>query len=268
MDEYSLILQSLLESREKREPCVLATVISTTGSIPRAEGAKMIVYSASRTLGTVGGGKFESLVIAEALQSLKGRAPVLKSYPLHEGDPNSFGAICGGTVTVLLEPQQLREAIVIVGAGHCSRALAAMARDCGLHVTVIDDRRELLSDFPAHRVVSDCPPQVFIANHPWQPDEGLVIVSRNFLIDRDALGAALGKTGLGYIGMIGSRRKVRRVFDDLRGAGVRDDQLADVCAPIGLDIGADAPGEIAVSIMGEILKILRRRTGGHMRDLD
>lgn len=265
MDEYAHLLRALLKAREEREPCILATVVSTTGSIPRAAGAKMLVYTESRTLGTVGGGKFESLVIKDALDSAAGRMPVLKTYPLHEGDTNSFGAICGGSVTVLIEPQQLNEALVIIGAGHCSRAIASLARDCGLHVTVIDDRGELLAGFPAHRVVVESTAHEFISNHPWKKDEALVIVSRNFHIDRDALGAALSKKEIGYIGMIGSSKKVHRVFDDLRAQGAQDDQLARVYAPIGLDIGADSPGEIAVSVIAEVLKILRKREGSHLR---
>lgn len=267
MDEYTVLLQELLEARKQREPCTLATVVETTGSIPRAAGAKMIVYSKTRTLGTVGGGKFESLVIMDAIQAMAEKLPLLKTYPLHEGDVNSFGAICGGTVTVLIEPQQLNEALVIVGGGHCSRAIASTARDCGLHVTVIDDRGELLEDFPAHQIVVDQSPAEFVVGHPWQKDQALVIVSRNFHIDRDALGAALSNTGMGYIGMIGSRKKVKRVFDDLREQGATDEQLNGVYAPIGLDVGADSPGEIAVSVLAEVLKIVRKREGGHLRDV-
>ena len=267
MDEYAELLGAMLQAREAREPCLLATVVATTGSIPRAAGAKMLTYADGRILGTVGGGKFESLVIRDALAALGGKLPVLKNYPLHEADANSFGAICGGTVTVLLEPQQLRAAVIIVGAGHCSRAIATLARDCGLHVTVLDDRGELLSGFPAHRRVSEGSPADFIAQHPWQTDEALVIVSRNFHIDRDALRAALAHPGMGYLGMIGSLKKVRQVFDDLRGEGVSQEQFARVFAPIGLDIGADSPGEIAVSVLAEILKTLRQRDGEHLRDL-
>ena len=266
MDEYTELLTALLKAREERRPCILATVVETTGSIPRAAGAKMLVYNATQTLGTVGGGKFESLVIADAVEAMAGKAPLFKTYPLHEGDVNSFGAICGGTVSVLIEPQQLNEAIVLVGAGHCSRAIASTARDCGLHVTVIDDRTGLLKEFPAHKIVGDCSPDEYVRGHAWQRDEALVIVSRNFHIDRDALGAALGNAGMGYIGMIGSRKKVNRVFDELGQTGVTKAQLESVYAPIGLDMGADSPGEIAVSVIGEVLQVLRGRKGGHLRE--
>jgi xanthine dehydrogenase accessory factor len=267
MDEQTRLLEALLTARNQRRPCVVATVVETTGSIPRAAGAKMLVYDDGQTLGTVGGGKFESLVIEDAKTALREKSPLLKTYPLHEGDVNSFGAICGGSVTVLIEPQQLSEALVLVGAGHCSRAIASTARDCGLHVTVIDDRTELLDGFPAHQVVGNRSPADFIANHAWRSDEALVIVSRNFNIDRDALGAALATSGMGYVGMIGSSKKVNRVFDELKESGVTKEQLKSVFAPIGLDIGADSPGEIAVSVMGEVLKVIRNRGGGHLRDL-
>lgn len=201
-------------------PCALVTVAATAGSVPRQAGTKMLVLGNGRTVGTIGGGKFEALVIEECTGAFRDRAPVLKTYPLHEKSDDSFGAICGGEVTVLIEPQQVREAIFLVGAGHCSRAIANLARLCGLHVTAIDDRPGLLADFPAHKKLSDQSPASFIAGRAWQADEALVIASRNFEIDREALRAAVQHIGVGYLGMIGSRRKVRRVFDELISTGV------------------------------------------------
>ena len=107
--------------------------------------------------------------------------------------------------------------------------------------------------------------RAFISRHDWRNDEALVLVSRNYELDRDALAAALKTNGAGYIGMIGSRRKVLRVFDDLKQKGVSSKQFADIYAPIGLDIGADSPAEIAVSVIAEILKVQRGRKGDHLR---
>jgi xanthine dehydrogenase accessory factor len=262
------LLRELLQARENRVPCALVTVAAVRGSAPRAAGAKMIVYSDGRISGTVGGGKFESLVVEEALGTIREGAPVLSTYPLREDQPGSFGAICGGEVTVLIEPQECPPLLCLVGAGHCSLAIAKVARECGRFVTVIDDRAERLSpeNFPeADRRVTDAPAQQFIAAHPWEPGDALVLVSRSFEIDRDALGAALRKPEIGYIGMIGSRRKVLRVFDELAAAGHSCTDLERVFAPIGLDIGADSPAEIAVSVMAEILKVQRGREGGHLR---
>ena len=229
------LLHELLAAREKREPCVLVTVAATTGSVPREAGAKMIVYADGKISGTIGGGKFESMVVADALGALKERRPLLKTYPLHEGDACSFGAICGGEVTILIEPQMTSEALVLVGAGHCAQAVAKLARDCGWHVTVLDDRPEVLAECASATLrIGDRSPAEFIATHAWQHDEALVIVSRNYEIDSEALYAALQRSGIAYLGMIGSARKVRRVFETLRARGVSEIALARVHAPIGL----------------------------------
>jgi xanthine dehydrogenase accessory factor len=251
-----------------RKAFAVATIAATTGSVPRAAGSKMFVYADGESSGTIGGGKFESLVIADAVAAMRKKKPLLKTYPLREGETDSFGAICGGEVTVFIEPQRTNEALYLIGAGHCSRAIARLASECGLFVTVVDDRGELLTELPpAVERISDSSPANFIASHDWQSDEALVIVSRNHEIDREALRAGVAQTGAGYIGMIGSRRKVRVVFDLLRESGVSKEQLSRVHAPLGLDIGADSPVEIAVSTVAEILSVLRGRTGRQMRGM-
>lgn len=259
------VLRALLDARERRERCALVTVAETRGSVPREAGAKMLVFGDRRLVGTIGGGKFEALVAEEAIAALGGKEPVLKTYPLHESDAESFGAICGGDVTVLIEPQILGEAIYLVGAGHCSRALARIAQDCGWHVTVIDDRADLLADFPAHQRLAKPTAPEFISRREWQPDDALVLISRNHELDREALHAAVRAGGMGYLGMIGSRRKVRQVFDALIKRGLKEEQLQNVFAPIGLDVGAESPAEIAVSVMAEVLAVLRRRDARHLR---
>jgi xanthine dehydrogenase accessory factor len=252
--------------RDARTAFAVVTVAATTGSVPRAPGSKMFVYANGRSSGTIGGGKFESLVIAEAQGAMEQKKPVLKTYPLREGETDSFGAICGGEMTVFIEPQLGGEALYLVGAGHCARAIAKLAAECGLFVTVIDDRSELLTDLPPAVVgISDCAPRDFIASRSWRTDEALVMVSRNHEIDCEALAAAVEQSGAGYIGMIGSRRKVLSVFDRLRARGVPEEKLASVYAPLGLDIGADSPAEIAVSCVAEILAVLRGRKATHLR---
>lgn len=255
-----------VSGNNSRRPFAVVTIAATTGSVPRAAGSKMFVYADGRSSGTIGGGKFESLVIADAVEAMRNKKPLLKTYPLREGEADSFGAICGGEATVFIEPQMTSEAVYLVGAGHCSRAIAKLAAECGLFVTVVEDRRELLADLPSGVVgISDMAPAAFIAAHEWQSDEALVIVSRNHEIDRQALAAAMEQSGIGYIGMIGSRRKVLNVFDDLRGRGISAEKLSRVYAPLGLDIGADSPAEIAVSTIAEVLGVLRGRSGTHLR---
>jgi xanthine dehydrogenase accessory factor len=259
-------LEELAVAKKTRTPCALVTVAATKGSVPRAAGSKMLVYANGNTSGTIGGGKFESLVIEDALKQMRDKKPLLKSYPLHEKSRKSFGAICGGESTVLIEPQILSEAIFLIGGGHCSLAIAKLAVECGLFVTVVDDRAELLSNFPAQvATIADVDPAKFIKRRKWRSDEALIMVSRNYAIDRDALAAALPTHGAGYIGMMGSDRKVKQVFDHLRKKRGAKERLAQVYAPLGLDIGADAPAEIAVSVLAEILAVLRKRSGRNLR---
>src|SRR5712671_1266461 len=120
------------ERGKERTPFAVVTIAATTGSVPRAAGSKMFVYADGRSSGTIGGGKFESLVIADAVAAMGDKKLLLKTYPLHEGETDSFGAICGGEVTVFIEPQRTSEAVYLIGAGHCSRAVARLASECGL----------------------------------------------------------------------------------------------------------------------------------------
>src|SRR4051812_18074682 len=249
-----------------RTSFAVVTIAATSGSVPRAAGSKMFVYADGRCSGTIGGGKFESLVIAEAQEAIQRKRPVLKTYPLREGETDSFGAICGGEMTVFIEPQSTSEALYLIGAGHCARAIAKLAAECGLFVTMLDDRADLLADLPpAVAPISEIAPRDFIASRQWRSDEALVIVSRNHQIDREALAVAVEQAGAGYIGMIGSQRKVRMVFDDMRQRGIPEEKLSRVYAPLGLDIGADSPAEIAVSCVAEILAVLRGRPASHLR---
>ncbi len=225
----------------------------------------MIVFADGNLRGTVGGGKFESLVVSAALQVLDDGVPRLQNFPLREDRPDSFGAICGGEVTIFLEPFPAPRRLILVGAGHCAQAVARLAAECGFHVTALDDREDILGQCTAAVSRQTTPAPEYLAGHRWTKQDALVIVSRHYDIDRMALASALAVGGFGYLGMIGSRRKVLRVFDQLRAEGLAAEALASVHAPLGLDIGADAPAEIAVSIMAEVLQVLNGRPGGSLR---
>lgn len=255
------VLELLADARRNGKPCALATVAEAKGSVPRQAGAKMLVYADGSIAGTVGGGKFESLVITGALECLSQRRPLLKTWPLHEEHPDSFGAICGGEVTVLIEPFAPERSLFLVGGGHCAQAVAALAAQCGFHVTVTDDRTDILAQCTAAHVVLPGSAPEHISRREWTARDAVVIVSRHYDIDREALAATLRRGGPGYVGMIGSRRKVRRVFDQLASEGFAADQLASVHAPIGLDLGAESPAEIAVSVIAEILMVFHGTSG-------
>ena len=261
----SSILAELLEARSQGIPCVLVTVAAAQGSVPRQAGTKMIVYSSGKTSGTVGGGKAEALIIQDALRCLESGKIELKRYPLREGEPDSFGAICGGEITLLIEPQRSGESIYLFGAGHCAGAIARLARSCELNVFVVEDREDILSTFePANQKHLCKTPADFVSKHTWFQTDAILLVNRNYVLDRETLKAVLETSGYGYVGMIGSRRKVLKVYDELRDLGVKPESLSRVHAPIGIDIGADSPEEIAISVMAEVLAVLRKRTGKSM----
>ena len=262
------LLRELLDARARRERCALVTVAAARGSTPREAGAKMLVYAGGQISGTVGGGRLEALVIEESLAALSAnaRAPTLKTYPLREGLSESFGAVCGGEVTVLIEPQTLPDALFVVGAGHCGRAIAGLAATCGWHVTLIDDRADLLADVPGGVLArQEGAPGDFVAGRAWRRDEALVLVSRNYQIDRDTLLAALRRGGMGYSRHDGQPAQgAPRLRRDDAAAGHPAERLAEVYAPLGLDLHAETPEEIAVSVMAQVFQVMRAAPGGHL----
>jgi xanthine dehydrogenase accessory factor len=254
----------LLNASQAGEACALATVAKVTGSAPRAAGTKMVIFEGGRIAGTIGGGKFESLVVEEAQKAMTNGEPILKTYPLHEASKESFGAICGGEVTVFIEPQPRPPVFCLIGAGHCAQALAKFASQCGFAVTVLDDRADLLGlpHFESSiRCLSEPSAQAFVRSQKWCQRDAVVLVSRNYHLDREALAAALENGRMGYLGMIGSKKKVLTVFDELSKRGVSRKVLARVRAPIGINIGADSPAEIAISVLAEVIMVLRAADG-------
>ena len=263
--EDTEVLVAAAAARAEGHAGVLATVVRAEGSTPRAAGAKMFVHADGRLVGTIGGGKFEALVRDEALAALASAdsAPRLREYPLREGEPDSFGAICGGTVTVFIEPLGALERVVVCGGGHCGRAIAKLAAECGLHAVLFDDRAEFLVDPPRGvHPVSGVPVGEFLASLAPGPRDAVVAANRQPPLDRAVVAAAL-RLGPrpGYIGMIGSRRKVLRVWDELAGEGWERAEFTRVRAPMGLDVGGDSPVEIAVSVLAELLPTLRHTSG-------
>lgn len=254
-----------LHAQKSGLPCAMVTVAATKGSVPREAGTKMLVQADGSTRGTIGGGRFEALVIEATLEALKTGTPVLQSYPLREGQAASFGAICGGEVTVLIEPPPRSGHLVLVGAGHCAQAIARLGAGCGFRISVVDDRPDLATaeTFPhACHMETVSPAETFLRELTWTSRDAVVLVNRNHELDREALRALLPRAeSIGYLGMIGSRRKVNRVLEELAASGAPVTPEHRLHAPIGLDLGADSPEEIAISIMAEILKVLRKASG-------
>ncbi|WP_295447751.1 XdhC/CoxI family protein [uncultured Thiodictyon sp.] len=238
-------------------PSVLATVIESIGSSPRKAGAKMLVRSDGSTLGSVGGGRVEREVIAAAMLVLEENRSRVVSFNLTQ----EYDHVCGGTMRIYLEPSELLSKIVIIGAGHIGTALSALARFTGFHVTVIDERDDYASPkrlADAHEVMA-APVAEALARVHLRDSAAIVIAGTGFEQDLAAVRAALA-TPAGYIGVIGSQRKKAVMSDTLTKEGYGVIDIARVITPIGLNIMADTPQEIAVSVIAQLI-IFRKRNG-------
>ena len=233
----------------------LATVVSATGSTPRDATARMLVLPDGATRGTIGGGKFESLVVEDAKRLLADRGlPFTRRYDFRPEGDGSFGAVCGGTATVLLEIVEPSPRLLVVGGGHCGRALARMASFAGWSVTVADERAEQLdaAAFPEDVTLVHVKEDYSDLPLPG-PEDSVALVSRGHVTDGRAFRRLRG-VPLAYLGMMGSNAKKKVLYDELRREGWNEDELARARSPIGLDIGAESPEEIAVAIVAELVK--------------
>jgi xanthine dehydrogenase accessory factor len=256
MDAFS---QALIEALQNNKPAAVATVVKTRGASPRDAGAKMLVYPDGAIVGTVGGGEMEMRVIAAAKDALHDGTPRYLDMTLSNearGDP----LICGGEMEIFVEPIALAPTLLLVGAGHVGAAVAQQAKLLGFRVVVLDDRAEFVTpeSFPHadERIAGDVVAK--IREMEITPQTYIVLVTRAHTLDAALLGAIVEKDAA-YIGMLGSKRRVLTVVDMLKQKGVSETALARVYAPIGIEIHAETPQEIAVSIMAEIIKVKRQK---------
>jgi xanthine dehydrogenase accessory factor len=259
----SHIYQKINELLDKQETFALATIVDYKGSVPRRL-AKMIVTRELKTYGTIGGGCVEGQVAEEAgLMLREGRkGVVLKSYDLVEEEAGGVGMNCGGKIDVTIEIIEPEPRLIIAGSGHIASALAKLGQMLGFEITVIDPMAKK-DRFPEARlVISDFVETAMPTTHA-SPNTYIVIVTRH-KDDMPALKAAL-KTDATYIGLIGSKRRVLQAFQILLKEGYTTLQLDRINAPIGLDIGAETPDEIALSIMAEITQ---HRRFGHTKSAE
>jgi len=254
------IFEEIVRLRSKGEIAALATITSIKGSTPRAEGSKMLVRSDGSILGSIGGGSLEAQVCQAAVDVIReGRSRVLK-FDLTGKEVGEEGMICGGTMEVFVEPIMTRPVLYIFGGGHISFFISKIGKMLGFRVVVIDDREEFANPdrFPEadETIAEDL--EVVFPGLKINRSCYIVIVTRGHLMDEKVLEWAV-KTDANYIGMIGSRKKNRTVFSHLEARGISKGQLEKVHAPIGLDIHAETPEEIAVSIMAEIIMVRREK---------
>lgn len=249
------------EAVARGQNVALATLVRVDGSVPREVGSKMLVYPDGQILGTIGGGAMEAAVIEAAVHALVQGEPRLLRYDLREPAEGDLG-ICGGEAEVFIDVIAPPPTLLVVGGGHVGMALAEIGHQCGFRVVVVDDRPEMVSEarFPhaAERLSGEI--VACLGELELTPQWYVVIVTRGHAYDQEALRVVAGSRAA-YVGMIGSRRKVSATYEGLLAEGVPESQLARVHAPIGLDIGAQTPAEIAISILAEII-LVRKGTRG------
>jgi len=257
------VFAAVTEALERGEQAALVTIVSTTGSTPQRVGAKMLVFSDGRIVGTIGGGCYENDAFWKARDAITNRKPQLVHYELDDDFAQESGLICGGQMDVYIEPIEPSPELFVVGAGHVGFHLARLAHEVGFRVHVVDDREKFANRerFPqaAEVVVDDIPSWIDRANLP--PHAYAVIVTRGHTNDLEAL-RALAPRELRYLGLIGSRAKVARIYEQLVEDNLPAHVLKHVHAPIGLDIGAVTPQEIAVSILAELIAVKHGKMAG------
>ena len=251
------ILRAALDARKQGRSAALVTIIGIAGSAPRTSGSKMLVYDDGQIIGTVGGGTFEHKVIQEALRAIHAGAPVRFSANLSR----DLGMCCGGEMEAYIEPLEAVVDLVIYGGGHVGAATASLADAAGFRVTLVDERPEFTEpeDYgPAVRVICGDPIRQ-LDTLPWGLSTCHLVVTHSHQLDQDLVEAILPRE-VGWLGMIGSRTKVTKFFMRFRAAGMDEALFSKLSAPVGLDIGAETPPEIAISIVADLVRVKRRAT--------
>jgi xanthine dehydrogenase accessory factor len=255
------IYKRVRETIEHGERAALAIVIRTHGSVPRREGSKMLVFPDGRIEGTVGGGELENRVISESLGALGDSRTRVLHYSLNDlgdGDPG----VCGGEVEVFVEPIGPSPTIVIVGGGHVGKAVGHLAHWLGFRVVVSDDRPEFATSEanPDADEVILCPMAEIPERVQINPSTYIMLTTRGVSTDVGGLPALMG-TPAAYLGVIGSRRRWELCVKELKQMGVPQEKIDRVTSPMGLELNAETPEEIAVSMMAEIILLRRGGTG-------
>lgn len=253
------IYRELVNVTSKGERAVLATVISSRGSAPREAGAKMLIKKDGSFIGSVGGGGVEHQIQKKAIEVMNSGESQIVHFDL-SGRGREAAMICGGQMDVFLEPILSQETLYLFGAGHISQSTAAMAKMLGFGVVVIDPRPEYnnIDRFPnADSLIVEEYGSAF-SKLNVDDDSYIIIYTPGHVLDEQCLEFAVS-TKARYIGMIGSKKKVIDVRERLSQKGVPPQQLDRVHAPIGIEIGAETPEEIAISILAEIIKVKRTR---------
>ncbi len=251
------IYKEMVKTMEDGKEAALITIVSTSGSTPREEGAKMLVKADGSIIGSIGGG-LEARVCELAAHVIRKGKPDRFQFSLTDEEGKGMGMICGGNLEVFIEPVVSSPSLYLFGGGHMSLPVAKIGKFLNFRIAVIDDREEFANPqrFPeADAIFIEDFDKVFPKLNITKTGV-IIIITREHKYDEVVLEQAL-TTSAGYIGMLGSKTKNKAVFANLLAKGISQKQLDRVHAPIGLEINAKTPEEIAVSILAEIIKFRR-----------
>ncbi len=254
----SEVLEAALRAEREGEAAALVTVVQTEGSTPQKAGVRMLVYPDGRLVGTIGGGCVEAEMTRRARLAIDRRRCELAGYDLTPEQAGEDGLLCGGRMQVFIEPIVGQETLCLFGAGHVAQPLARLAKACGFRVELVDDRVKFASRerFPEADLVLVDDFTAGAAQMTLGRNSYAVVVTRGHKGDGEALRAVVGR-GLRYVGLLGSVPKMVHIFSALEAQGVPASDLAQVHTPVGLDIGAQTPEEIAISILAEMIAVRR-----------
>jgi xanthine dehydrogenase accessory factor len=251
------LFEEIVKMRRAGRRGAMATIVHTNGSIPSYESSRMLVRDDGSIAGTIGGGCVEAEVWAAAKEVMQKEAPRKMVFNLNNEASFDNGLICGGTLEVFVEPILPQPMLYLFGGGHVSTAVAKAANAAGFAVGVVDDREAFANAqrFPMAEEIHVSYEEAFAKIRP-NASTYLVIVTRGHKDDMSVLAWAV-RTDARYMGMIGSKRKVLSVYKALEKEGYRPEEFTRVYAPMGLEIGALSPEEIAISIVAELIAVRR-----------
>lgn len=265
MSEEIDLFEKLVAAKRTGRAVALATVVAVQKSAPRKAGARMLIYADGASEGTIGGGVLEALVIEEARKALAAGSPVKLEYSLDPENPDNIRMCCGGEVEVFVDVIRQKAPLIIFGGGHVGEKIARIAEVIGMPYIVVDDRAEYASRerFPGAAEVFHSSFKEVFPKLPITEETYLVICTHGHAHDLLCLREAL-RSRAAYIGVIASRNKAARFREQIGKEGeVRYD--ARVFSPLGLDLGDSSPGQIALSVMAEIVKLASGGSGAHKR---
>ena len=247
------LFETIVNLKKTGDFAALAIIVRTEGSTPRRVGTKMLVLKDGKTIGTMGGGDLEKRVMEEALEAIRQGEPRITSFTL-DIERGKLDMMCGGKLDVYIEPILPKGKLIIFGAGHITRSLAPLMKEAGFKVSVVEDSPDLLQKdkFPETEDLVLTDMEQFARDLSSDPRTYIVVLSRGFSKDKAILTQLIQKD-FKYIGMIGSARKIVTMKEDLKKQGAPEEAFLKLQAPIGLDIGAETPEEIAISIAAEII---------------